>query len=311
MKYPMSASLGVAILLAALCTGALFALQRVVLPDLEGSVFDRIVWGNAISPVIVFVFFVAVWLLLGKRRRLGRERRLSQKFLTKVAPALFDDSTQLEDVVKRPSQYRANLLAQRWKLWQAFRDTDRAQDMDREFADRESEHMGNSYTAARFFVWSLPIIGFIGTVWGIGLSISFFSETMSSSQAGSSVSTLLQQNIPLVTQGLSTAFDTTLLALVLSVPATGLLVLMEQREREYLLDTDSSWRAFNARRRQDLPELEALDIDLNDQDNLVHAQAVDESLRELREVAFERYEQRARTGELMPRSPSQDSNGAR
>jgi len=310
MKYPMTASLSVAMLLAAVCTGGLFMLQRVLLPELGDSVFNRIVWGNSISPVIVFVFFVAVWLLLDKRRRLGRERRLSRKFLAKVAPALFDDNTQIEEVVKRPSQFKENLLTQRWKLWQSFRDTVRAETMDRELADMESEHLSNSYTAARFFVWSLPIIGFIGTVWGIGLSISFFSETMSSSQAGSSVSTLLQQNIPLVTQGLSTAFDTTLLALVLSVPATGLLVLMEQRERQYLLDTDSSWREFNARRQQDLPELNALDIDLNDKDNLIHAQAVDESLRELREVAFERYEQRARTGELMPRSTPRDSNGA-
>ena len=68
-------------------------------------------------------------------------------------------------------------------------------------------------------------MGFVGTVWGIGLSISFFSDTMGASQSGTSVSTLLQQNIPLVTKGLSTAFDTTLLALILSLPATGFLAV--------------------------------------------------------------------------------------
>jgi len=292
MKYPMTASLGVAVLLAAVCTAALYILQRVVLPDLADTAWHRIVWGNYISPLIIFVFLTALWLLLGKRRHLGRERRISQRFLSQVAPALFDDDAQIEDVVKRPSQYSANLLAQRWRVWQSTRNTDSAEYIVRELAKAESQHLDNSYTAARFLVWSLPIIGFIGTVWGIGLSISFFSETMSSSQAGASVSALLQQNIPLVTQGLSTAFDTTLLALVLSVPATGLLVLTEQRERQYLLDTDTSWREFAANRQNALPELNELDINLTDKDNVLHAQAVDESLRDLREIAFDRFEKR-------------------
>lgn len=297
MKYPITVSLGLSIVGAAIVTAGLYLLQRVALPQIADTAFHRIVWGNAISPVIVAIFFVAVFLLLGKRRRIGRERKLSARFLSQVAPALFDDATQIEDVVKCPSLYRDNLLAQRWRLWQSTRDTERARDLDKALANTESEHLGNSYTAARFFVWSLPIVGFIGTVWGIGLSISFFSETMSSSQAGASVSALLQQNIPLVTQGLSTAFDTTLLALVLSVPATGLLVLVEQREREYLLDTDSNWRDFTAKRQQSLPELNDLDIDLNENDNVIHAQAVDESLRNLREIAFERHEKRIQGGD--------------
>ena len=297
MKYPITVSLGLSILGAAMVTAGLYVLQRVALPDFSATAFRRIVWGNAISPFIVFIFFTAVFLLWGKRRRINRERRLNARFLSQVAPALFDDDTQIEDVVKRPSLYRVNLLSQRWRLWQATRETDRARDLDQELANTESEHLGNSYTAARFFVWSLPIVGFIGTVWGIGLSISFFSETMSSSQAGASVSALLQQNIPLVTQGLSTAFDTTLLALVLSVPATGLLVLVEQREREYLLETDSNWRDFTAKRQKTLPELNDLDIDLNEGDNVIHAQAVDESLRNLREIAFDRHQKRIQGGD--------------
>lgn len=297
MKYPITVSLGLSVLAAAIWTVGLYVLQRVALPQFADTAFHRIVWGNTISPVIVFIFLVAVFLLLGKRRRIARERKLSERFLSQIAPALFDDDTQIEDVVKRPSHFRENLLAQRWRLWQTARETERARDLDQELANTEVEHLGNSYTAARFFVWSLPIVGFIGTVWGIGLSISFFSETMSSSQAGASVSALLQQNIPLVTQGLSTAFDTTLLALVLSVPATGLLVLVEQRERQYLLDTDASWREFTAQRQKMLPELKDLDIDLNDNDNVIHAQAVDESLRNLREIAFDRHEKRSQGGE--------------
>ena len=67
---------------------------------------------------------------------------------------------------------------------------------------------------------------------------------MGASQSGASVSTMLQENIPLVTKGLSTAFDTTLLALVLSLPATGFLVLTERDERDYLLRLEQHWKKF-------------------------------------------------------------------
>ena len=110
---------------------------------------------------------------------------------------------------------------------------------------------------------------------------------MGASQSGTSVSTLLQQNIPLVTKGLSTAFDTTLLALILSLPATGFLVLTERDERDYLLKLDEHWRRFSSTRYDPASELNQLD-----DEEYAHAQAVGESLRDQREDAFERQEQR-------------------
>jgi len=111
---------------------------------------------------------------------------------------------------------------------------------------------------------------------------------MGASQSGASVSTLLQQNIPLVTRGLSTAFDTTLLALILSLPATGFLVLTERDERDYLLKLDERWRRFSSQRYNPTDELHNLD-----DDDYAHAQAVGEFLRDQREDAFEQREQTA------------------
>jgi len=110
---------------------------------------------------------------------------------------------------------------------------------------------------------------------------------MAAGQSGTSVSTMLQQNIPLVTKGLSTAFDTTLLALVLSLPATGFLVITERDERDYLLKLDEHWPKFSASRYDPTDELSHLD-----DEEYAHAQAVGESLRDQREEAFARQEQR-------------------
>ena len=281
MNYPIKASLFPAVCFAAAGVILLYVVQILVVPEGGAVMFTRIVWGNYISPVIVGIFLVAMFLLFDKRRKLSREKNTSNVFLEEIGPRLLDSNTRLNQISQSP-KFGNNLLAHRWNQAQ-YPENENA----RTFGDNEIEHLQNSYSIPRFFVWALPIIGFVGTVWGIGLSISFFSDTMGASQSGTSVSTLLQQNIPLVTKGLSTAFDTTLLALILSLPATGFLVLTERDERDYLLKLDEHWRRFSSTRYDPASELSQLD-----DEEYAHAQAVGESLRDQREDAFERQEQR-------------------
>jgi len=279
MNYPVKASLLPAVLIAVAVVFALYVIQLLIFPDGSSDMYSRIVWGNAISPVIVGIFLIAMLLLIDKRRKLTKEKKKSGWFLRDIAPRLLDQHTRIEEVTDNHDALEDNLLASRWNTVQFNSDNNGAL----KHAEIENEHLQNSYSLPRFFVWALPIIGFIGTVWGIGLSISFFSDTMGASQSGASVSTMLQQNIPLVTKGLSTAFDTTLLALVLSLPATGFLVLTERDERDYLLRLEEHWKKFIDSHYNPVQELA--------DDEYTHAQAIGESLRDLREDAFDRYQQ--------------------
>jgi biopolymer transport protein ExbB/TolQ len=70
-----------------------------------------------------------------------------------------------------------------------------------------------SYALVRVFVWAVPTLGFIGTVIGIGSAVGGFSETL---EAASSLEGM-KESIGTVTGGLGVAFDTTLLALVMSI----------------------------------------------------------------------------------------------
>lgn len=87
-----------------------------------------------------------------------------------------------------------------------------------------------SYALVRVFVWVVPTLGFIGTVLGIGAAVAGFSETL---EAASSLEGM-KESIGSVTGGLGIAFDTTLLALVMSIlimfPASAV-----QRSEENLL----------------------------------------------------------------------------
>ena len=279
MNYPIKASLLPAIPFAAVVVFVLYVVQLLIFPDGSPDMYSRIVWGNFISPVILGIFLTAIFLLVSKRRKLAKEKKNSSWFMRDIAPRLIDQHSRIEELTDNHTALSDNLMANRWNNVQSNDDSNTAL----KHAELENEHLQNSYSLPRFFVWALPIVGFIGTVWGIGLSISFFSDTMGASQSGASVSTMLQQNIPLVTKGLSTAFDTTLLALVLSLPATGFLVLTERDERDYLLRLEEHWKKFIDSHYNPVQEL----VD----DEYTHAQAIGESLRDLREDAFDRYQQ--------------------
>jgi chemotaxis protein MotA len=67
------------------------------------------------------------------------------------------------------------------------------------------ENMESEQSFIRYVVWAIPSVGFIGTVWGIATSLNYAKEA--ATEAG----------IENVTAALAVAFDTTLVALVLSI----------------------------------------------------------------------------------------------
>ena len=91
-----------------------------------------------------------------------------------------------------------------------------------------------SYGLVRVFVWAVPTLGFIGTVIGIGAAVAGFSETL---EAASSLDGM-KESIGLVTGGLGVAFDTTLLALVMSILIMFPASAVQRREEAFLAEVD-------------------------------------------------------------------------
>ena len=101
-------------------------------------------------------------------------------------------------------------------------------------AEADALAVEGSYALVRVFVWAIPIFGFIGTVIGIGAAVSGFSDSV----AAAVDLAVMQESIGSVTTGLGVAFDTTLLALVVSVlimlPASAL----QKAEEDIVLRID-------------------------------------------------------------------------
>lgn len=92
----------------------------------------------------------------------------------------------------------------------------------------------SSYTLPRILVWAIPLLGFIGTVLGISSAVNGFAGFLDNAAEIDKI----KEGIGTVTSGLAVAFDTTLLALLLSVLVMIPLVLVERLESKLLLAMD-------------------------------------------------------------------------
>ncbi|MGK7895532.1 MAG: MotA/TolQ/ExbB proton channel family protein [Xenococcus sp. (in: cyanobacteria)] len=125
----------------------------------------------------------------------------------------------------------------------------------------------SSYSVPRILVWAIPLLGFIGTVVGISRAVSGFSGFL---QDAGDVEQI-KEGIGTVTGGLAVAFDTTLLALLLSVLVMIPLVLIERYESRLLLGIDIF---INDKL---LPRLREKNRDINEE---MIAQAVEDAIHQ-------------------------------
>ena len=90
--------------------------------------------------------------------------------------------------------------------------------------------METSYSMLQSFVWAIPVLGFIGTVLGLSDAIAAFSSVLGTANDVSEISSALRG----VTAGLSTAFETTLVALVAALFIQLSLTALKKAEEEFL-----------------------------------------------------------------------------
>lgn len=201
----------------------------------------KIFIGNWISPIILWFFAASFFHLWLKSKKLDQEQAYTQQ-LSVFYQGESDDKTSLDGINQFSQQANIpedNLLLSRSTLYLSHQGNN--EDIDEAFGIKEREFLRGSFALPRFMVWAIPIIGFIGTVWGISNGIAHFSDAMTATSSVTDVSSMLKDSLPLVTNSLATAFDTTLLALFLSVPLMMMMIWLEKQEESYLIHLDETW----------------------------------------------------------------------
>ena len=100
-------------------------------------------------------------------------------------------------------------------------------DQIRTLADNDVIAQEGSYSLLRFITWAIPILGFLGTVLGITSAIKGVTPEV------------LEKSLSGVTDGLATAFDSTALALFLTMILMLCSMLVERLEQGQLEKVDA------------------------------------------------------------------------
>lgn len=145
-----------------------------------------------------------------------------------------EDLDPLIPVASRESWFAKRLHALLGE-WLRSRDVNQAVNFVEQHAVLDAEAVHSSYTLIRLAIWALPILGFIGTVVGISMAVQSFASFL-----GGEVSDIdsVKQQLVGVTDGLSTAFLTTMHGLVTALFGMFLASAGEKREGDCLTSID-------------------------------------------------------------------------
>jgi len=227
-----------------------------VVGPLRGSYFGDLFGARGWVPyVIAWMSLWAATLLIAKTRILATQRRafdldlLPESIAARITPdnaRVFMSHLRHAAAPIAPS-FLADRLDRALETFQLRRNVRDVNEQLATSASVDALAVESSYTMVRVFIWAIPILGFIGTVVGIGAAVSGFSTSV----AAAVDLEVMKQSIGGVTSGLGVAFDTTLLALVMSIlimfPASSL----QKAEEDFLGQVDDWCERQLARRLDD------------------------------------------------------------
>lgn len=186
-------------------------------------------------------FFVIVLFIFQKNRILKVQVQHLYDDTAKVRGVNMDSEVELVQLRKRihetgtdSSSILLSRLDRALGLWMATKDVNRVGGWIGSEATRDNNMSDMTYTLARTMMWVIPILGFIGTVQGLGAAVGGFADFLS----GSAELAAIKGAIAEVTISLGVAFDTTFLALMLVTMVQFPLTSIMRRETTLMSEID-------------------------------------------------------------------------
>lgn len=178
------------------------------------------------------LLFWALAIMIFKAGRALRERQLLERHLVPVGEGISilpeDTREYARPLQALPPRERGYLLPRvLLTALHRFRSTRQIQSVAttvREMAEAESERLDSELAMIRYIAWAIPSIGFIGTVRGIGEALSQAHKAVEGDISG-------------VTQSLGVAFNSTFIALVLSIVLMFLMYQLQLLQERLVLDS--------------------------------------------------------------------------
>ena len=219
------------------------ALFYLVMLLIKGSYLSNLFLDRGWIPyVVVFFFGWSMGILTLKYLRLRTQRAA---LLVEVLPVQISHEINssninefIEHIARIPQRLNRTYMVTRMRRglehFAIRRSNPDVARMMQSQSDIDVSAIGGSYSLVKSFLWAIPILGFIGTVIGISTAISGFSGQTEAAQDMA----VLMDSINNVTGGLGVAFDTTLVALVISILLAFPVSAMQKAEEDLLNSID-------------------------------------------------------------------------
>ena len=245
---------------------------RFVLPRMPDTTLARLFTAQGGTWVAALEVLFGIWaaaMLVAKKWKLVVQRRaLAADLLPlaageRITPANAIDFAEQIRLSRHPA--RGGVLATRIsRALDHFLARGRVEDVTaflREQVDSAAMAADASYVMVKAFIWAIPILGFIGTVLGIGDAVRGFSASIhatelqvagaAGAEAAGFAMSKVTESLGIVTSGLAFAFDTTLVALVMSVFIMIPMSSLQKNEDDFLLAVEDYCRERLLRRLDD------------------------------------------------------------
>jgi biopolymer transport protein ExbB/TolQ len=220
----------------------------------KGRLLAMVQNDNWVTPVIVGMTFWSLFLLWFKALRYRAQRRVWHAFRQPAVAELFRrrvfarDADQLAAALRetlqglRVKRFESSILYRRvLRVLTFLRAATKKEGLDNLLdyqAQIDLKKLESGYTVLQVFIWAIPILGFIGTVLGIGDSVNEFSQFIQTAEGGGEFTGQMRAALGGVTSGLAVAFNTTFLALVLVIPVMLVTSFLHKNEEEFLLEIE-------------------------------------------------------------------------
>lgn len=210
--------------------------QRAMIAANPGTTAERSLYVIIKDAEQEATIIIAIWALLLAALRfyeLRQQRRLLDADLMRMAPSLVilpsDAREYLRSLEELPAKQRDMVVPRVLRsALKRFGTTGNAQDASTTVHNVSESELGRldaELAILRFCVWAGPAIGFVGTVRGIGIALM-----------GADLA--VQGDISAVTSGLGVSFNSTLVALLLSIVLMYVLYEIQLAQERLVLDTE-------------------------------------------------------------------------
>jgi len=188
---------------------------------------------------LCLLFFSSVALLVGKILKLGVQKKaMGWAVVPASADFVLNENTaeavlqRIQELVDQPDQFVIlNRIERGLSNLHYLGQVSEVSSVLRGQAEDDEKTVASSFTLLQGLVWAMPVLGFVGTAQGLAFAMGRFRLVLG--EQGTDLAAI-KQSLQEVTLGLSTSFETTLVALVFALAIQVWITFRQRAELEFL-----------------------------------------------------------------------------